>query len=611
MGKRTFLGVTLGVFSVLAALGACSASKHSAGAGGFGGSGGTTTTSTGTGHGGASSVDSVGAFANGVGGTGSGGGQMFGCSADLKQVIDANGTVLMTCPPDQGCAGGVCVPACEAASKSHGNVGCDFMMSTPHFFPGCCGFQPIAPPCFAAFVTNNWDKDAKVEVTRGNMMYDATQFGRLAQVGTDPTQWPPIPATGVPPGQVGVLFLSDDPSSNNAGNPLICPVQPAIRAPNGTAVWPGDGSGGTAIGLAWHVTTTVPVSTYDMVPFGGASSFLPSASLVFPTSAWGTNYVAVQPPPSMGPPWAQIVATENNTTVKVLPTVNLPAGPNFPAAQPNMTAQYILNAGNYIQWQGPEMIGSIIQSDKPVAFVGGDGYQCYTSATDSGGGCDSGHQIIPPISALGSSYVAPPFASRIGSPESIPYLIVGTVDGTQLTFDPPVGGPSSINAGANMKFETTSPFTVKSQDDKHPFYIGQEMPGANCIGDEDFVNLMPPAQWLERYVFYTDYSYNTTNLVFVRSKGPKGFEDVTVDCAGGPLTGWQPVGASGQYEMTTFYLVNNGAPNGNCQNGPHKAESKQPFALMVWGLASCASYGYPAGGNAAVINQVVVPPTPK
>ena len=579
------LGIALGLFSA-----ACSAGSSS-GSGGSGGSGNSGPAGPGN--------SSSGAFM-----TGSGGGMSANqCSPDLKQVIDSSGNVLMTCPPDQGCAGGQCVPACQAAAASQGNVGCDFVMSTPNFYAG------IAPPCFAAFVTNNWDEAAQITVTRGGTNYDVSQFGRIASTDPNPATWPPIPSTGVPPGQVGVLFLSADPASFNATS-LDCPVTPAVHTTNGTAIWSGDGSGGTGKGLAWHITSSAPVSTYDILPFGGASSYLPSAELVFPTSAWGTNYVAVLPPPSSGPSWAQVVASQDATTIQVLPNVALPGGTGVPAAAANATATFTLNAGEYIQWQGSEMTGSVLQADKPIAFMGGDGYQCYSSATSGPGGCDSGHQLVPPVRALGFDYVAPPYKSR-GGVESVPYRIVGAVDGTLLTYDPPLGtAPLSLGKGQSVLFESTTPFHVKSQDNNHPFYLGEEMVGNNGIGDEDFVNLEPPAQWLSKYVFYTDYSYPTTNLVFVRVKGANGFKDVTVDCATGPLTGWQPVGSDGLYEITDFDLIRDGGNNGACTNGPHTAASALPFGLMVWGLASYASYGYAGGGNAATINQVVVPPIP-
>ena len=41
------------------------------------------------------------------------------------------------------------------------------------------------------------------------------------------------------------------------------------------------------------------------------------------------------------------------------------------------------------------------------------------------------------------------------------------------------------------------------------------------------------------------------------------------------------------------------------------AESTGRFGVMVWGLDSCSSYAYPAGGSVAPINTVIVPPTPK
>src|SRR5262249_4640242 len=130
-----------------------------------------------------------------------------------------------------------------------------------------------------------------------------------------------------------------------------------------------------------------------------------------------------------------------------------------------------------------------------------------------------------------------------------------------------------------------------------------------CLGDEEFVALEPPAQWLPKYVFFTDPTYTTTNLVVVRAKTATGFKDVDVDCAGS-LAGWKPIGASGSYEITNLDLVR-GAPNGACTNGGHVAKSDGAFGLMVWGLDWYSSYAYPAGGNFAPINGVSVPTIPK
>jgi hypothetical protein len=287
----------------------------------------------------------------------------------------------------------------------------------------------------------------------------------------------------------------------------------------------------------------------------------------------------------------------------------------------NQLTSFTLAPNEYIQWQlMVEMTGSVIQSDKPIAFTGGNGYICYASATSSGGGCDSAHQMIPPVSALGSEYVAPPFHTRITSqqPESIPYRIVGAVAGTTLTYDPPVSGaPTTVGVGQKVDFESPTAFRVTSQDKDHPFYVGQIMPGcsvlggdfSSCMGDEEYVNILPPAQFLSKYVFFTDPTYQTTNLVFVRTATPQGFKDVNLDCIG-TLSNWKPVGSSGQYEITDVDLVRNGIANGSCHNGPQLAESDGPFGIMVWGLDTYSSYAYPAGGSVAPINTVIVPPVP-
>jgi hypothetical protein len=570
-------------FIGMAAL-ACSAGNTDAG-------GGETSTSSGGGQG--AGVTTSSSF-----NTGGGVPTETGCSPDLKSVVDAMGNVIETCPPDQGCAGGMCVPACDAAAAAKGSIGCDWTIATPSFYVG------IAPPCFAAFVTNNWDKPIVINVSRGGTNYDATSFGRIAQSDPNVAGWPTIPASGLPSGEVAVLFLSDDPTSFNGG-PLTCPIEPAIRGPLGTAVQ------GTGLGQAWHIHTDAPGTMYDILPYGGALSYLPSAELLQPVTAWGTNYVSVLPPPSSGPPWGQIVANEDGTTITILPNVALPSGAGVSPYSANVQSTLTLNAGEYVQWEGPEMTGTIVQSDKPVAFTGGDGYQCYTSATSGGGGCDSGHQQIPAISAQSNQYIGMAFQSRLGSPESIPYRIVGAVDGTTLSYDPPVpSAPTSLSLGQSVQFESTTSFKVTSQDADHPFYLGQVMPGAGCVGDEDFVNMLPPAQWLAKYVFFTDPTYPTTNLVFVRERTRSGFADVSLECLG-TISGWQPIGSSGEYEIATVDLIRDSLPNGGCTNGPQVADSTAPFGLQVWGLSSCSSYSYPAGGNASTINTVVVPPVPR
>jgi IgGFc binding protein len=552
-----------------------------------------------------------------------------GCSGDLRNVLDGQGNVIGTCSSDEGCAGGQCVAACDAAGASKGSLGCDYVVATPSFDAA------IAPPCFAMFITNGWPADAQITVTRAGQSYDVTKFGRIPQVGMPETSWAPVPSTGLPAGQVAVLFLSHDPASLfgislKDPNYLTCPIEPAIDQTYGTAITgSGDQVNITGRGAAWHVSTTVPVTSYDILPYGGAHSALPSAELLFPTTAWTSNYLAVVPTRgSSGPQWGQILGAVDGTQVTVYPNVDLPSGTGVVAAPANTKTTYTLATGEYVQWQeSNDMSGTIISATQPVAFMGGQAYACYKDLTSLGGGCDSTHQQVLPVSALGNAYAAAPYTTRRKdlAPESVPYRFVGVVGGTTLTYDPAVtGAPSTLSSGQVVDFETTSAFVVRSQDSSHPFYVAQRMTGEEvtsgsrpgctpsvsngcALGDEEYVNVLPPAQFLSSYVFFTDPTYATTNLVFVRQKSASGFSDVTLDCAG-VLTGWTPMDGADDYEMTNIDLLRATVPNGSCNNGPHTATSGAPFGITVWGLDSFASYAYPAGGNIAPINSVVVQP---
>lgn len=528
-----------------------------------------------------------------------------GCSGDLRKVVGSNGATIMECPIDQGCAGAKCVPACEAAATSHGSLGCDFLLPT----------LPGLGPCFAAFVANAWPKDVRIEVSRGASKFTTTSFARVPDGTPKFTKWPALPASGLPQDRGAVLFLSmrDD---------MLCPVPHAVTG----------GAGGyeTGRGTAFHIRTDVPVTVYDIVPFGGALSFVPSAELDMPTTAWGKEYVAVVPPLGKSgdlQPAAQIVAAEDGTTLTVIPTVDLPSGAGVSAAPKGLPTTYSLHAGESLQWlwsykvMAEDMTGSIVIADKPISFFGGAPGMIVRSVDSTAQACcaDYGHQQIPSVSVLGWEYVGAPYTTRRKDlmDESIVYRLVGIVDGTTLTFDPPVpGAPSTIDLGGHADFQVRGPFRAASQGKDYPFFVTQFMAGSNLaagtrsklntnLGDPEQVNLLPPQQFLSKYVFYTDSTYGNTSLAVTRVKSASGFKDVTVDCIG-PVTGWRAAGGDGMYEVANVDLSRDWEKVGSCTDGIHVAESDATFGLVVWGLDQDASYGYPAGGNAHPINSACV-----
>jgi hypothetical protein len=569
---------------------------------------------------------------NGTGNSGSGGDVVIDvdgsvpceniCSNDGREVRNScNDNVITKCTPDEGCLNGECIAdPCKAAKDGKSSLACDYWAVKTALRPQQDG------ACFAAFVANTWEKNVHINVEyNGTALNHATKpFAYIPTVGAggvvDYMQYNAV--TGLPPGQVAILFLS---RYSEGVSVIDCPKPAAL--PDET------GFSGTGIGKAFHITTDFPVTAYQMVPFNGGSAQVTSATLLLPTSAWGTNYIAINaykaipdpmPPanPIGGYPSLVVLATEDATKVTLLPKAAIVGGPGVAAATANTPVSYMLNSGQFLQITQPaELTGSPLESDKPVGVFGAS--TCMRVPTGKLD-CDSGQQQLPPVNALGSEYVAVRYKSRNASEEQGLWRLVGVVDGTELTWSPikPPNAPTKLMLGEVVEFEDPGPFVVRAQDGKHPFYLGAYMTGSADfagVGDPEWHNVVPPQQYLRRYVLFTDPTYPESSLVVVRvrSKQTKNFEPVTLKCRG-EVMGWTPIGdGTGDYEWTRVNLVTGNFVNvEGCSNGPHEMSSEAPFGVTVWGWGTTqqtlrVSYAYPAGAGFKPINEIVVPPAPK
>ncbi|HEY5242915.1 MAG TPA: IgGFc-binding protein [Polyangiaceae bacterium] len=555
------------------------------------------------------------------------------CSSDLHSLVDCNGNVIMTCPGNEGCSGTSCVPACQSAEDNKSSLGCEYYAVDPDTGTGLTG---AAGGCFAAYIANTWDTPVAVSVDYGGTTYNPAGFGYIPTGSGQNIQYAPLTGGTIPAGAVAILLLNDIPTASaGPGLKITCPSNVTSAFTTKDAA-----THGTAIGSAFHITVTAPVSAYDIYPYGGGQSALTSATLLLPTSAWDTNYIGVS---AYGPglvledlPVLTMVAEKDATQITINPTAAIMGGTGVAAGAAGMPSTYTINKGQLLQFtQSKPLDGSIIQSNNPIGVWAGKTSLAIGSCCD-----DSAHQQIPPVRALGSEYVGVRYRNRYsGVEESPPWRIIGAANGTVLSWDPapPSGAPTTLALGQVTEFSASGPFVVRSQDANHPFYVSAHMTGAEQFdpgfddggatdmpgdgrGDAEFVNVIPPGEYLDSYVFFTDPTYPETDLVIVRTKGSNGFQDVTLDCAG-TLTGWQPIGMSG-YEYTRFDLVTgNFQGNGSCNNGRHEIKSTLPFGVTVWGWGSAAtglqgkgfytqyvSYAYPAGAGVAPINTVVIPP---
>lgn len=551
------------------------------------------------------------------------------------------GVRVYQCGSLEQCSMGQCKNPCVDTLGQDTSNGCEFYVAPIDTTDQGQG------ACYAVFIVNQWKtgEPARMQVERGGVMLNVDGFTRIPSgKGTSIAYNPYSNAQGLAKDQIAILFLSRDPNAQGM------PTDPKVLANCPKGVVPavvGDPSvHGSGKGQAFRIKTNVPVVAYDIMPYGGGSSRIASATLLLPVNVWDTNYALWNafPSPSFtsdgrtGPTF-MVFGKENGTSVWIKPNVALVGGGGLSGGSAGQSLKYTVNAGEYLQFtQNEELTGSAIESDKPIAVVGGDSlYQVPVGRNRA----DGGHQMLFPVKALGSEYVAARYRTRDNfQQESVPWRMIGLSAGTQLSYEPsaPVGAPTSLAAGQVAEFWAPGPFVVRSQDANHPFAFAQYMTGGELYdgeGDPEFINVLAPSQYLPRYTFFTDPTYPETNLVVVRVKDPMfGFPNVKLDCLGA-IGGWQPVGTQGRYELARVDLSKDDFNAvGNCDNGVHTIEGtftgadggligQAKIGVTVWGWGSprtysgsdetnplstrWVSYGYPAGADLKALNVVTFP----
>jgi hypothetical protein len=332
----------------LSSVEACAPGVTSDASGGSGGSGKTSSPSSGTGFDSASS------------GFGTGTGSMCPthCSSDLHGVLDCNDQVVMTCPMGTGCStNGGCVDPCQAAKENATTIGCDYYSITPAVIGESRG------SCYATMIANTWDTPVTIQAEYGGQTINTAPYLYIPS-GTGPNlSYQLAPNGQLAPGQLGILFLSQYASGDIFQLP--CPVPSALNQPTQLD--------GTGIGNAFHITTSGPIVMYDVYPWGGSPSFVSSATLLLPTPTWGTNIVSDDAwDAENGQPDTAIVASEDGTTITIVPSHAIGGGSGVSPAGQNVPTMYTLNHGQVLQVvQGQRLAGSTIQSDKPISVWGG------------------------------------------------------------------------------------------------------------------------------------------------------------------------------------------------------------------------------------------------
>lgn len=490
---------------------------------------------------------------------------------------------------------------CEEASGS--SVGCEFYAIQARDV----GSSNL---CFAAYIANTGPDPVQIAIERDGENLGTDSVAIPVGEGEGLSYEPYDPSAGLPSGGVAIAFLAEKWDIAESA----CPLPAAVR---------GEGlEKGASRGAAFRLITDRPVAAYSLFPYGGEGSVMASATLLLPTSTWGTDFVTSVPTDESyvrfgegtergdAGPGMQIVAREPETTVTLLPSSQVKGVSPEESGLPGMPVTFQLQQGEYVQLQHPifsatTLSGSLVQADKPIGV-----WSFHANIAFSGTRAETEQEQLPPLSALGHRYVGIPAHERqdpTAFNQLLRWQLVGAVDGTVLEWTPerPEGAPTQLDRGEVVHFDTHLGFIVNSQSDEHVFHIAQYIRKIDVLADPEFVTTIPTEQYQTEYTFFTDPTYPETSLLVTRTPLADGsYAPVNLECRG-ELSDWQPLG---DLEFARVQLVHQRLGVEGCSNGHHQISSDAPFGVMVWGWGDFVSYGYAAGAGVRTINAVELDP---
>ena len=344
-------------------------------------------------------------------------------------------------------------------------------------------------------------------------------------------------------------------------------------------------------GGAYHITTNGPIAAVQMNPVdpvvAATAANTADASLLLPVESAGRAFHIVTWPTWTGgatqyPAHVAIVATVDATVVTVAAPGSMQAGAGLDA-NGGLAA---LNRGDVLLISstlvdGSDLSGTTITSSYPVLVWSGHAAAAVPSGTPF---ADHLEETVAPDSALDTDYliVRPANASGIGTGTRAYVSLLGTVDGTGLTFDPPLAGfASALDAGAKATGEITGDHHLHAD---HPVVVAQFMEGSMAPdftdGDpsQTFALSMHAGKRRIDFVAPLEWAPVTADVV-----APTGSQ-VTLDAA--PVTGWSAIGSSG-WSVAHVPI---------CCTYAHHATGDHPFHIVVhaYPADSGASYWLPA-----------------
>lgn len=354
-----------------------------------------------------------------------------------------------------------------------------------------------------------------------------------------------------------------------------------------------------------HIVSDVPIVAYAHI-YSSQSS---GATMLLPVETWGYQYVSLnykQSPASDRFTWINIIASHDNTTIEITPSILTRSG-----RQPDVPFTVTLNKGQVYQMLSSTFLNSFNFSDltgTKVTSVANSSGDCYPIAVFSGSSLtymkfycaeesgDAYIQQVFPSQAWGKRYLTAPTSpstdARIAVLNAYRVLVkdpatVVKRNGVTLT---------GLTFNAYYDFYSNTPDVITA--DK-PILVAQYISSqGSCypgVGDPEMIYLSPVEQAITRAGFYRNNKYSinvnyltliipTNGLTTLQVDGSKSFDYVYP-----------------HPEMPGYSVVVKrwAAATAQCL-----VSSDSAFTAITYGLGRYESYGYNAGTYINNLNAI-------
>jgi hypothetical protein len=390
--------------------------------------------------------------------------------------------------------------------------------------------------------------------------------------------------------------------SNTSADPAMVSIEGgALSAPMQLTVAPASVStqvlpwvaalkAGTALArrAAYRIRSTRPLAAYQFNPLeyrlpSQEISTTNDASLLLPVGTLTGHYFVAAWPADPIAGLVAVTATTDGTHVTIAPLADTPSAGGAPAFASGVPGTVALDRGDVLQIMSPtgDLTGSEVTADQPIQVIGG--HEC-ANVPVAVPACDHLEETIFPVETLGDRYlVVAPAVPMLPDGKVEVIRIVGTVDGTTLSYDPPQ--PQLPTRVAKSQLVETPPI---SQDFEiratHRILVAQYMTGQGAgggAGDPSLSLAVATQQLRSSYLFHAPPEYQTS---YVNVVAPQGAQVLLDDMQ---ISGFTGIGATG-YGARRVQL-------GASTTGDHHISADKPFGITVYGYGSYSSYWYPGG----------------